>query len=39
MTAARNRAMKVMSDGLVRSKAEAAEEAGVSVGRDRRPDR
>src|SRR5262245_41860647 len=32
MTAARARAMKVMADGLVRSKAEAAEEAGVSAG-------
>ena len=39
MTAARKRVLALLADGLVRSKGETAEEAGVSRRRDRRADR
>ena len=39
MTPARGRVLALLADGMVRGKSEAAREAGVSVGRDRRPRR
>ncbi len=39
MTAARARVLELLADGMVRAKSEAAREAGVSLRRDRRPDR
>ncbi len=39
MTPARRRLIDVLSDGLLHGKSDAAREAGVSAGRDRRPGR
>ena len=39
MTTARQRVLSLLADGMLRSKSDAAREAGVSSRRDRRPDR
>ena len=39
MTAARQRVLALLADGMMRGKTDAAREAGVSAGVDRRPGR